>query len=100
MGEVKEKTSGSKMTITTIVIMNITAVVSLRFLPSEAEYGLGAIFYYAFAALVFLVPMALVAAELATTYPEKGGVFRWVSEAFGPRWGFLARAWRVYSWIS
>ena len=56
MGEVKEQTSGSKMTITTIVIMNITAVVSLRFLPSEAEYSLGAIIYYAFAALVFLVP--------------------------------------------
>ena len=92
MGEVKEQTSSSKMSIATIVVMNITAVVSLRFLPSEAEYGLGAIFYYAFAAVVFLIPMALVAAELATTYPEKGGVFRWVSEAFGPRWGFLAMA--------
>ncbi|MBB5144062.1 putative glutamine/gamma-aminobutyrate antiporter GadC [Desulfovibrio intestinalis] len=92
MGEVKEQATGSKMSIATIVVMNITAVVSLRFLPSEAEYGLGAIFYYAFAAVVFLIPMALVAAELATTYPEKGGVFRWVSEAFGPRWGFLAMA--------
>ena len=82
----------AKMSIATIAIMNITAVVSLRFLPSEAEYGLGSIFFFAFAAIVFLIPMALVAAELATTYPEKGGVFRWVSEAFGPRLGFLAMA--------
>ena len=90
MEEAKGQSSGSQMSIATIVVMNITAVVSLRFLPSEAEYGLGAIFYFALAAVVFLVPMSLVAAELATTYPEKGGVFRWVSEAYGPRWGFLA----------
>lgn len=56
----------AKMSIATIAIMNITAVVSLRFLPSEAEYGLGSIFFFAFAAIVFLIPMALVAAELAT----------------------------------
>src|SRR5690625_4423525 len=81
-----------KMTAMTLAIMNITAVVSLRFLPSEAEYGLSVIFYYLFAALVFLVPMVLIAAEMATTFPQKGGAFRWVSEAYGPRWGFLAMA--------
>lgn len=56
--------------------MNIVAVVSLRGLPAEAEYGLGSIFYYVFAAIMFLIPVSLVAAELASTYPEKGGVFR------------------------
>ncbi|WP_338863853.1 putative glutamine/gamma-aminobutyrate antiporter GadC [Myxococcus stipitatus] len=76
--------------VLTLAIMNITAVVSLRGLPAEAEYGLTSIFYYTFAAVFFLIPVALVAAELATGWPEKGGVFRWVGEAFGPRWGFLA----------
>ncbi|MBH0095450.1 amino acid permease [Psychrobacter sp. NZS113] len=70
--------------------MNITTIVSLRGLPAMAEYGLTSIFYYVFAALVFLVPVALVAAELASAYPQQGGVFRWVGEAFGPRWGFAA----------
>ena len=37
-----------------------------------------------------LFRVALVAAELASTYPKKGGIFRWVSEAFGTRWGFAA----------
>lgn len=85
-----QSTPDHKMTAMTLAVMNITAVVSLRFLPSEAEYGLSVVFYYLFAALVFLVPVILVAAELATTFPQKGGAFRWVSEAFGPRWGFLA----------
>jgi len=78
------------ISIFTLAMLNIVAVVSLRGLPSEAEYGLSSIFYYLFAAVVFLIPVSLVAAELATGWPEKGGVFRWVGEAFGPRWAFVA----------
>lgn len=71
--------------------MNVTAVVSLRGLPAEAEYGVSSAFYYLFAALVFLIPTSLVAAELAAMFKDKqGGVFRWVGEAFGKKWGFLA----------
>ncbi|MBQ6689043.1 MAG: amino acid permease [Bacteroidales bacterium] len=80
-----------KLSVTTLAIMNITAVVSLRGLPSEAVYGLSSAFYYLFAAIVFLIPTAMVAAELAAMFSDKqGGVFRWVGEAFGPRAGFLA----------
>ncbi|MEG1622554.1 MAG: amino acid permease [Alistipes sp.] len=75
----------------TLAIMNVTAVVSLRGLPAEAVYGLSSAFYYLFAAIVFLIPTALVAAELAAMFSDKqGGVFRWVGEAFGARTGFLA----------
>ncbi len=81
----------TKLSVTTLAIMNVTAVVSLRGLAAEAEYGLSSAFYYLFAALVFLIPTALVAAELAAMFSDKqGGVFRWVGEAFGKRWGFLA----------
>ena len=73
-----------------LAIMNVTAVVSLRGLPAEATYGLTSVFYYLFAAVFFLIPVSIVAAELATAWPQKGGVFRWVGEAFGPRWGFVA----------
>ena len=80
-----------KLSVATLAIMNITAVVSLRGLPSEAVYGPSSAFYYLFAAIVFLIPTAMVAAELAAMFSDKqGGVFRWVGEAFGPRTGFLA----------
>ena len=80
-----------KLSVATLAIMNITAVVSLRGLPAEAIYGLSSAFYYLFAAIVFLIPTAMVAAELAGMFSDKqGGVFRWVGEAFGPRTGFLA----------
>ena len=88
----KPKTGKKTIVITMMAfaIMNVTTIVSLRGLPSQAEYGLTSIFYYLFAAIVFLIPTALVAAELASAFPKQGGVFRWVGEAFGPRWGFAA----------
>lgn len=78
------------MGVFTLVIMNIVAVVSLRGLPAEAEYGVSSAFYYILAALVFLVPVSLVAAELAAMFPyQQGGMFRWIGEAFGDKPGFL-----------
>ncbi len=89
--ETKKSPTGFKLSIMTLAVMNVTAVVSLRGLASEAVYGLSSAFFYLFAAIVFLVPTALVAAELAAMFSDKqGGVFRWVGEAFGTRTGFLA----------
>ena len=80
----------AKLGVFTLMIMNIVAVVSLRGLPAEAEYGMSSAFYYLFAALVFLIPVSLVAAELAAMFPyQQGGMFRWIGEAFGSKAGFL-----------
>ena len=65
-------------------------VISIRNLPMMAETGLNMILYAGIAALVFLVPTALVSAELATGWPQQGGVYVWVKEAFGERWGLTA----------
>lgn len=73
-----------------LAMITITLIVSLRGFPFLAVYGLGSIFFYLFSAIFFLIPLALISAELATTWPEKGGIFLWVSKAFGNRLGFVA----------
>ena len=73
-----------------MAILTITTVLSLRGLPSQAEFGYTSIFWYVLAAILFLVPFSLVCAELASTYTHSGGLFRWCAEAFGPRWGWAA----------
>lgn len=78
------------MGVFTLAMINVSAIVSLRGMPAESTYGLSSVFYYIFAAVFFLVPVSLVAAELTTGWPQKGGVYRWVGEAFGKKWGFLA----------
>jgi glutamate:GABA antiporter len=73
-----------------LAMLNVAAVMSLRGLPMMADAGLQMVFYLLFAALLFLIPCSLISAELATGWPEAGGVYRWVKEAFGSRWGFVA----------
>lgn len=73
-----------------LAMINVAAVMSLRGVAMMAETGLTMVFYLLFASFLFLVPVSLVAAELATGWPAEGGVYRWVKEAFGPRWGFVA----------
>ena len=73
-----------------LAMLNLAVMTSLRNLPLVAEYGLGSSFLYLLVALIFLVPAALVAGELATGWAQTGGIYIWVREAFGPGWGFFA----------
>ena len=56
-----------------LAMMNVAAVMSLRGIPMMAKEGLTMIFYLLFSSLLFLVPVSLVSAELATGWPKSGG---------------------------
>lgn len=77
------------LSVFSLVMINIIAVDSLRTLPISAKLGLSLISYYIIAAFAFFIPIALVAAELATAFPNTGGIYVWVREAFGRRAGFI-----------
>ncbi len=77
------------LNVFSLVMINIIAVDSLRTLPISAKLGFSLISYYIIAAFAFFIPVALVAAELATAYPNTGGIYIWVREAFGKRVGFI-----------
>jgi amino acid transporter len=79
-----------------IALITLSAILTLRSLPSLAEYGWGSIFFYLLGAVFFLIPLALVSAELATGWPRAGGIYAWVRQGFGARAGFLA-VW--FEWI-
>lgn len=79
------------MSVFTLALMTVAAVVSLRGLPMMAKEGLSMIFYILFASVMFLIPASLVAAELGGAFGRQGGgVYTWVKAAFGSRWGFTA----------
>ena len=56
--------------------------------PATAALGLASVFLYVLPAFVFLVPVSLVAAELASGWP--GGVYNWVREGLSAPMGLLA----------
>jgi len=73
-----------------LALLNVSIMASLRNLPLVAEYGLSALVYFGIVGICFLVPSALISAELATGWPKTGGVYIWVREGINDRWGFVA----------
>ena len=76
-----------------LAMMMVASVGSIAQLSDSATFGLGAITVYLIPAVLFLLPVGLVSAELATSH--EGGIFVWVREAFGDRTGFQA-TWFVF----
>lgn len=76
--------------IATIVAMNIAIIINIYGFPSEAFYGLTSISLYGIALIIFLIPVALVSAELGSMFAGQGGIFQWVSNAFGYRPAIVA----------
>ena len=85
--------------VSALVAINMCIIFSVRGFPLLAEEGLSLVFYLSFSALTFLVPTALICAELSSAWPPRGpgGVYIWSREAFGTKWAFLA-VW--FQWIS
>lgn len=77
------------LSVFSLVMINVIAVDNLRTLPISAKIGLPLVSYYVIAALTYFIPVALVAAELAATFPKAGGIYVWVREAFGRRSAFV-----------
>ncbi|MGR3973844.1 MAG: amino acid permease [Candidatus Rhabdochlamydia sp.] len=78
------------LSVLSLVMINLAALGGIRTWAPMAESGLSSIFFLIFGVLTFFIPMALLTAELATTWPESGGVYVWVKKAFGHRAGYLA----------
>lgn len=72
-----------------IALINVCAICNIKNFPLLAEYGLSVILFLILSAVFFFIPVALVSAELASGWPERG-VYTWVKTALGPRLGFLA----------
>ncbi|MEI6242788.1 MAG: amino acid permease [Chlamydiota bacterium] len=73
-----------------LAMINVAAMCNIANLPLTATYGFSSLFYYLLGAILFFIPLALVSAELATGWPQTGGVYIWVREALGEKYGFLA----------
>lgn len=59
--------------------------------PTFATSGFSLVFFLLLGGILWFIPVGLCAAEMATVEGwEEGGVFGWVSNTLGERWGFAA----------
>jgi putative glutamate/gamma-aminobutyrate antiporter len=84
--------SGKYLSVTSVGLMTAAAVVtSLRGLPLLAKEEMTMFAYLAFTVIFYLIPASLISAELGGAFADRrGGIYTWVGQAFGNRWGFLA----------
>jgi len=72
-----------------VVLMNVVAVVGLRWIARGARTGPPSVTLWTLAWIAFFVPLAVSVSSLARRYPEQGGVYVWVRRACGPTHGFI-----------
>src|ERR1700747_3590554 len=72
----------------TLTLMTVGSVGYLGSAPATSVLGLASVFLYVLPAFLFLLPVSLVAAELASGWP--GGVYNWVREGISAPMGLLA----------
>lgn len=72
-----------------LILMNIVAVVGLRWIARGARMGPSSLVLWSLAALLFFLPLAAALMELTSRYPAQGGIYAWARRAFGPVHGFL-----------
>jgi amino acid transporter len=77
------------MRLRDVVLMNVVAVVGLRWIARGARTGPASVTLWVLAWIAFFVPLAMAVARLAARYPDQGGVYVWVRRACGPAHGFI-----------
>ena len=85
------------LTTTDVTLYSVSAILLVDQIAMSAAVGPSAIFWWIVVLAVFFIPNTLITAELGTAYPQQGGIYAWIRDAFGTRWG--ARITWLY-WIN
>ncbi len=85
--------TGKAKQLTLLGFFAITAsmVMAVYEYPTFATSGFSLVFFLLLGGILWFIPVGLCAAEMATVEGwEEGGVFAWVSNTLGLKWGFAA----------
>ena len=99
MSNINNNSKNQKIGLFLLILLMTGAIDNIRNLPGTATSGTYIFFFFIVAIVFFLAPVALVSAEMTSTYTEKGeeGVYGWVKKAFGPKVAMVA-IW--FQWIN
>lgn len=90
------KIKGEKMpkrgiTGLTIVLMNILAILGIRWFMFAAKYGAASVLMWIIAAVLFFIPTAFICAEFGAMHPNKEAALTdWIKEELGEGFAFFA----------
>lgn len=76
-----------KFSLSSAVLSVICVVFVAEAAAPVAAIGNSQFFWWLFLLIAFLLPYGLISSELGTTYIGDGGIYDWVTKAFGHKWG-------------
>lgn len=84
-------TSGLKKTLglRDLVLMNIVAIVGLRWLLTASQTGYASIGLWFLALILFFIPQGMTIFFLSRINPNEGGIYLWARDSFGPFHGYI-----------
>ena len=84
------------LTLRDVTLFYIVAVIGPRWIGNAAAAGPSSILLWGLACLGMFIPSAFTVLELATRYPQEGGIYVWTRETFGEFAGFMT-AWLYWA---
>ncbi len=72
-----------------LAIFTFSFLANVNTTPQLATFGLGSLFLFVMAILLFLGPTAMASAEMGAGWPRTGGIYVWTRLAFGEGAGFM-----------
>lgn len=86
-----------KFSLMSAILSVICVVFVAEAAAPVAAIGNSQFFWWIFLLIAFLLPYGLISSELGTTYIGDGGIYDWVTKAYGHKWGSRV-SW--YYWIN
>ena len=84
-------TTSKQLSLLGFFAITASMVMAVYEYPTFATSGFSLVCFLLLGGLLWFIPVGLCAAEMATVEGwEEGGVFTWVSNTLGERWGFAA----------
>jgi amino acid transporter len=76
-----------------ITLYTVSAILVVELMTASAAVGTKTLAWWILFIVIFFLPYGLITSELATTYPEQGGIYVWVRRAFGQRMAARTTYW-------
>ena len=79
--------NNKKFSLFSAILSVICVVFVAEAAAPVAAIGNSQFFWWLFLLIAFLLPYGLISSELGTTYIGDGGIYDWVTKAYGHKWG-------------
>ncbi|KRN90544.1 APC family permease [Ligilactobacillus ceti] len=86
-----------KVSVWKSILFTICSILVLDTFVAPAIIGVSSITLWIITAIVFFLPYGLVSAELGSNYPDDGGIYSWVKQAYGEKTAVMV-GW--YYWVN